>query len=222
MIRIIGGEFKGKRVKRVRSRDVRPMQDKLRGALFNILRDRLPGAKVLDGFAGTGSIGLEAISRGAATVVFVDAFHPSIKVIKENITVCGAEGRSVVMFRDYNRAVIDLAGKGVKFDLVILDPPYLLLKERNPLRILRKRGVVKPDGLIVLRHFDKIVPSADDFPLIRQVTMGDDILSFYSAQPIAAKEEGSGEDGTDGLKKDDVSAKIRPKRKIVRPREDLE
>ncbi len=233
MIRIIGGEFKGKRIKRVPSRGVRPMQDKLRGALFNILRDRTPGAVVLDGFSGTGSIGLEALSRGAATAVFVDEFYPSIKAIKENIATCGAEDRSVVVFRDYNRAVIDLTRKGVKFDLVILDPPYLLLKDRNPLKVLRKREAMKPGGLIVLRHFDKIIPSTDDFPVVRRVVMGDDVLIFFSTDGPA---EGTSEDGSagtggmpvgtaaaegaGGLKKPAASAKIRPKKKMEKSGEE--
>lgn len=190
MIRIISGIYKGKRLKRVPSPLVRPMQDKLRGALFNILRDRVPGAVFLDGFSGTGSIGLEALSRGASAAVLVDTFHPSIKVLRDNIANCGAEDKAVVMEREYNRAVIDLARKGVKFDLIVLDPPYAQLKERNPLKVIRKRGILKPGGLIVLRHFDKIAPPRTDFVLTRQVRVGDDILSFY--------EDGAADAGTGG------------------------
>jgi 16S rRNA (guanine966-N2)-methyltransferase len=179
MIRIIGGSWKGRRLKFVRSPSVRPMQDKVKGALFNILKDRLKGSVCLDGFAGTGSVGLEALSRGAERVVFVDEFYPAVKAIRANVAACGAEEQSVVLHREFNRAVIDLAKKGVTFDLIFLDPPYKLLPERNPLRVVRKRGILKPGGLVVLRHYFKVKPKVGDFPLERRVALGDDVLSFF-------------------------------------------
>jgi 16S rRNA (guanine(966)-N(2))-methyltransferase RsmD len=179
MIRIISGIYKGRRLKLVSSPSVRPMQDKVKGALFNIVQDRLKRSMCLDGFSGTGSVGLEALSRGAATVVFVDEFYPAVKVIKANIEKCGAEDKAVVLHREFNRAVIDLAKKGVKFDLIFLDPPYRLLEERNPLRVIRKRDLLKPGGLIVLRHFYRIKPKLGDFLLERRVALGDDVLLFF-------------------------------------------
>ena len=144
MIRIISGIYKGRRLKLVPSLSVRPMQDKVKGALFSVVADRLKDSACLDGFSGTGSIGLEALSRGAGLCVFVDEFYPAVKVIKQNIAKCGAEEKSVVLHREFNRAAIDLAKKGVRFDLIFLDPPYKLLEERNPLRVIRKRGLLKP------------------------------------------------------------------------------
>jgi 16S rRNA (guanine966-N2)-methyltransferase len=179
MIRIISGLYKGRRLKLVPSPSVRPMQDKVKGALFNIVQDRLEGTRCLDGFAGTGSVGLEALSRGAETVVFVDEFYPAIKVIRSNIATCGAEDKAVVVHREFNRAVIDLANKQVVFDLIFLDPPYKLLEERNPLRVIRKRGILKPGGLIVLRHYYRVKPKLGDFDLERRVALGDDVLSFF-------------------------------------------
>jgi 16S rRNA (guanine(966)-N(2))-methyltransferase RsmD len=186
MIRIISGITKGRRLKQVPSASVRPMQDKVKGALFNILADRLPASVCLDGFSGTGSVGLEALSRGAARCVFVDEFYPSIKVIKQNIAKCGAEERAVVLHREFNRAVIDLAKQGVRFDIIFLDPPYRLLEERNPLKVIRKRGLLKPGGLIVLRHFFKIKPKLGDFKLERRVTLGDDVLALFTTLPPEA------------------------------------
>ena len=183
MIRIISGIYKGRRLKLVPSTSVRPMQDKVKGALFNIVGDRLRGSVCLDGFAGTGSVGLEALSRGADTCVFVDEFYPSIKVIKQNVAKCGAEEKSVVIHKEFNRAVIDLAKQGVRFDVIFLDPPYRLLEERNPLKVIRKRGLLKPGGLIVLRHYFKIKPKLGDFKLDRRVKLGDDILALFSPLP---------------------------------------
>ena len=182
MIRIITGLYKGRRLKLVSSASVRPMQDKVKGALFSVIADRLKDAVCLDGFSGTGSIGLEALSRGAARCVFVDEYYPAVKVIKQNVAKCGAEEKSVVLHREFNRAVIDLARQGVRFDLVFLDPPYRLLEERNPLRVLRKRGVIKPGGLIVLRHYYRTKPKLGDFPLERRIDLGDDVLALFVAR----------------------------------------
>jgi 16S rRNA (guanine(966)-N(2))-methyltransferase RsmD len=190
MIRIISGIYKGRRLKLVSSASVRPMQDKVKGALFNILGDRLRGSVCLDGFAGTGSIGLEALSRGAERCVFVDEFYPSIKVIKANVAKCEAEEKSVVLHREFNRAVIDLAKQGVRFDIIFLDPPYRLLEERNPLKVIRKRGLLKPDGLIVLRHYYRIKPKLGDFKLERRVKLGDDVLALFSPLPLEAGASG--------------------------------
>lgn len=191
MIRIISGRYKGRRLKKVSGLAVRPMQDKVKGALFNILQDKLKGALCLDGFAGTGSIGLEALSRGASRVVFVDESFAAVQVIKSNVAKCGAEEYALVIHREFNRAIIDLGKKKVQFDIIILDPPYKLLETRNPLRVIRKRNVCKPGGLIVLRHYYKIIPSLKDFALQRTVDVGDDILSFF----VPAEQEDEGKHG---------------------------
>jgi 16S rRNA (guanine966-N2)-methyltransferase len=184
MMRIISGSWKGRRLKLVRDPAVRPMQDKLKGALFNIIQDKVQGSVCLDGFAGTGSIGLEALSRGAERVVFVDEFYPAVKVIRANVAKCGADEKAVVFHREFNRAVIDLARKGVRFDLVFLDPPYKLLESRNPLRVVRKRDLLKPGGTVVLRHHFKVKPQTGDFPLGRRVRLGDDVLLFF-VRPVS-------------------------------------
>jgi len=192
MIRIISGIYKGRRLKLVPSVSVRPIQDKVKGALFNIIQDRVAGSGCLDGFAGTGSIGLEALSRGAETVVFVDEFYPAIKVIRANVEKCGAADKAIVLHREFNRAVIDLARRRVRFDLVFLDPPYKLLAQRNPLRVIRRRGILKPGGTIVLRHHFKIQPRTDDFPVERRVRLGDDVLLFFSHPGPAEGKAGPG------------------------------
>src|SRR4030043_2402697 len=94
MISGIGGAFKGRRLKMVRSPLVRPMPAKIKEALFNIgsVQEKVRGAAILDGFAGTGSIGIEALSRGAETAVFIEEFYPAVKTIKLNLAKCEAEG----------------------------------------------------------------------------------------------------------------------------------
>jgi len=179
MIRIISGIYKGKRLRKVPSPLVRPMPDKLKTALFNILRDEVRGAAVLDGFAGTGSIGLEALSRGAESAVFVEFLASAVSTLKRNVAKCGAEDRARVLPGEFNRAVIRLAKEKARFNLVFLDPPYKLLDERNPLKVIKKRDILAPGGLIVLRRHFKTRFDARFFMLCRQVTLGDDTLAFY-------------------------------------------
>jgi 16S rRNA (guanine(966)-N(2))-methyltransferase RsmD len=179
MIRVIGGIYKGKRLRRVPSVQVRPMPDKLKEALFSILQDEVKESIFLDGFSGTGSIGIEALSRRAKFVVFVDQYYPAIKVIKANVAKCGAEDDARVMHKEFNRAVIQLSKESAKFNLIILDPPYKMLEERNPLKVIKKREILAEKGKIVLRHFYKTKFDGKYFNLERRVNLGDDTLLFY-------------------------------------------
>jgi len=179
MIRVIAGKYKGKRLKRVPSRDVRPMPNKLKESLFSIIQKDLPGSAFLDGFAGTGSVGIEALSRGARVVFFVDETYSSIKVIRDNLSNCDAVDGAEVIHKEFNRAVIKLAGEGMDFDIIFLDPPYRLLDERNPLKVIHKRGILRENGMIILRHHHKTKYRSKYFELKRRVTVGDDVLKFY-------------------------------------------
>ena len=185
MIRVIGGEFKGRRLKFLRSPLVRPMQDKLKGTLFNVIGGDIEGRWVLDGFAGTGSVGIEALSRGAERVVFVEEMKSAAKVIAENVARCGADDRALVVEKEFNRAVIDLSKSRVLFDIVFLDPPYRLLETRNPLKVVRKRGILRPGGMLVLRHYFKVRPDLKGFVPRRTLAVGDDVLLFLSPAPPA-------------------------------------
>jgi len=179
MIRVISGIYKGKRLNKVKSSLVRPIPDKLKESLFNIIHQDVKGSVFLDGFAGTGSVGIEALSRGAEKVVFIDEYYPAIKVIKTNLKKCGVEDKFQILHREFNRGIIQLAKEKMKFDMIFLDPPYKLLDERNPLRVIKKREVLKSEGKIILRHYYKTQLKAKYYELKRQVTIGDDTLSFY-------------------------------------------
>lgn len=179
MIRIISGIYKGKRLNKVRSPLVRPIPDKLKESLFNIIQEELKGSVFLDGFAGTGSVGIEALSRGAEKVVFIDEYFPAIRVIKTNLKKCGVEDRVQIIHKEFNRAVIQLAKENMKFDMIFLDPPYKLIEERNPLKVIKKREILESGGKIILRHYYKTKFEAKYYEPQRQVTIGDDTLSFY-------------------------------------------
>jgi 16S rRNA (guanine(966)-N(2))-methyltransferase RsmD len=179
MIRVVAGKYKGMRLKRVSDDRVRTIPQKIKESLFSILHDRIKGAVVLDGFSGTGSIGIEALSRGADVVVFVDEFPAATKVIQDNVIKCQAEDRSRIIRMEFNRAVIQLAKEKAKFDLIFLDPPYRLLENRNPCKVIWKRGILKNGGQIVLRRFYKTDFEPKYYDLKHEVTLGDDTLSFY-------------------------------------------
>ncbi len=180
MIRVIGGKYKGKRLKKVPGDVVRPMPDKLKESLFNIIQDDVRGSVFLDGFAGTGSVGIEALSRGAERIVFIEEYFPAVKVIKMNVAKCEAQDRVQIMRKEFNRAVIQLSKRKVKFDLIFLDPPYKLIEERNPLKIINKREILAEGGKIILRRYYKTKFDAKFFELQRQVKLGDDTLAFYT------------------------------------------
>lgn len=179
MIRICGGSFKGRKLKKVPDRVVRPMPDKLKEALFNVIHPALKDTTCLDGFAGTGSVGLEALSRGAAEVVFIDEYYPAVKVINHNIKRCGVEEKAKVIRKEFNRGVIQLSKEGKKFDFIFLDPPYKLLEKRNPLRVIMKRKILNENGLIILRQHKKISFNQKYFQVEKRLAMGDDIVNFY-------------------------------------------
>jgi len=179
MIRVISGKYKGKRLRHVRDEKVRPMPHKLKEVLFNIVHFDIPDISVLDGFAGTGSLGIEALSRGAKEVTFVDDFYPAVKAIKTNIMRCDAEDSTRVIHKEFNRAVIMLSKEKKIFDLIFLDPPYLMVGERDPLKVLYKRGLLSQGGIIVLRHHFKTRFESKYFELKREMRVADDVLKFY-------------------------------------------
>lgn len=155
-MRIVAGEFRGRRILSPRGRKIRPTTDRVREAIFSIIADRLPGARVLDLFAGTGALGLEALSRGAAQAVFVDENREAVRLMRQNIALCGAQERARVIQGSVHRAMrvlaAELSGRDV-FDLVFMDPPYG--KGQVEGALLRVADIVKPTALVIVEHSSK-------------------------------------------------------------------
>jgi 16S rRNA (guanine966-N2)-methyltransferase len=176
-VRIIAGEFKGRRLKAPSWTNLRPTSDKLRETLFNILARRVPGARVLDGFAGTGAIGLESLSRGAAHVVFIEMDRRAAALIDENATLCGARDRCAII-RDTAERALAKPLPGDPFDLIVLDPPY----DFEPLAatVSAAAAHLATGGLLVLEHAKRrAVPEAASVRATRTVLSGDSALTFF-------------------------------------------
>jgi len=147
-MRVIAGEYKGRKLQPPADNSVRPTTDKVKEALFSILTDRIWGSKVLDLFAGTGNLGIEALSRGAELCVFCDSSRESIKLIKQNIAHCKAEG-AIVKAGDFRKVLSNL---NQKFDIIILDPPYEKGMLDPCFELIREYDLLAEDGVIVAEH----------------------------------------------------------------------
>ncbi len=179
-MRVIAGALKGRRLQAPRWEGLRPTSDKLRETLFNVVAPRIDGARVLDAYAGTGAIGIEAISRGARHVTFVDADPRSIKLIEENLQRCGVSDRYVIIRARLGREPRALARPAESIDLAVLDPPY------DESDLMEAIAAVAPlmtrDGMLVLEHARRrdSPGSAAGLSRVRVLNSGDSALSFYS------------------------------------------
>ena len=176
-MRIIAGEFKGRRLKPPTWPGLRPTSDKLRETLFNILAPRMPAARVLDVFAGTGAVGLESLSRGADAAVFIEHDRRAAALIAANVAACGVENRCVII-RDRAEHALQHSIVQAPFDVVVLDPPY----DFEPLAAVLEAAArhLAPDGLLILEHaFRRVPPPAAGARAIRTVRSGDSALTVF-------------------------------------------
>lgn len=160
---------------------MRPTSGRVKEALFNILGDLVVGCCFLDLFAGTGNIGIEALSRGAEVAVFVDNDIKNISVIKKNLAITGFESCARVIHLDVEDALKLLGKEGCKFDLIFIDPPYLKGFETNTLAGIASHGLLKPEGKVIVESSKKdyLPRGVEDIKIIRQEKYGDTLLSFY-------------------------------------------
>ena len=150
MLRIISGTARGRRFEAPEGRDTRPTLDRVRENLFNMLQGQVAGARVLDPFAGSGALSLEALSRGAACAVLGDRDRAALQAEKKNIAALGFADRARVMPGEWERTLRILTEEGARFDLIFLDPPYAMTDLRELTE--RLKPLMAEDARIILEH----------------------------------------------------------------------
>ncbi len=181
-MRIIGGDLKGRKLRPIRGMTIRPTSDRLRESLFNILGDRVQNAVVLDLFAGTGALGIEALSRGARLAVFIDRYKGALSAVAENLRQCGIQDRARVVRWDMVRGLSCIRDHQPPFTLVFMDPPY----ERNlvapALNHLAESRALASKSLIIVEHsaHEPAPEPPGEWRFADQRRYGKTLVSFYS------------------------------------------
>jgi 16S rRNA (guanine(966)-N(2))-methyltransferase RsmD len=161
---------------------VRPTADRVREALFSALGTSVEGARVLDLFAGSGALGLEALSRGAAFAVFVDRAPPAVAALGRNVAALGAGAGCRILRREALAALAELGAAGERFDLMFLDPPYATDLVERALGGIAARGLLAPGGAVVVEHQrDRVPPAAADLRYRWTRRYGDSALTLFDA-----------------------------------------
>ena len=149
-MRVIAGSARGRRLKTLEGMDVRPTTDKVKEAIFSAIQFDLPDAAVLDLFAGSGQMGIEALSRGASKAVFIEKNPKAVECIRQNLKTTHLEEKALVMSCDVISAITRLEGKEYLFDTVFMDPPYYCLWEKQVLTALKDSDLINEDTLIIV------------------------------------------------------------------------
>lgn len=183
-MRVIGGSLKGRRLFSPHWKGLRPTSDRLRETLFDVVGDRIEGLRVLDGCAGTGALGIEALSRGAAHAVFIERDARAVALIKRNLDHCGLKPRSTVRRATLPHALRRRVPR--PFGLVLLDPPY---GASDIGAILTAAGTaLAADGLLVIeRARGCALPDVDGLNSQREVRAGNGVIEFFSAVVVIRK-----------------------------------
>lgn len=181
-MRIIGGELRGKKLAPLRGTVIRPTADRIREALFSIIAAKVPGANMLDLFAGTGAFGLEALSRGAASAVFIDNAVGSFKTLEKNIAACRMQDRARVFRWDIIRNLNCLGSTSPAFDIVFLDPPYNRNAVLPTLQNLAQSDALAPGAAVIIEHSpsEVIADLPGGLSLMDQRRYGKTLVSFLS------------------------------------------
>ncbi|MGA2420211.1 MAG: 16S rRNA (guanine(966)-N(2))-methyltransferase RsmD [Candidatus Acidiferrum sp.] len=198
-MRVIAGTYRSRQLKSLDTPNLRPTSDRLRETLFNVLSPRIRGAHFLDLFAGTGAIGIEALSRGAQDVLFVENHPPAAKLIRENLTSLKILNGATVLSMDAHRALEKLQkhqlqqSSSFAYDFIFLDPPYAAADEYlRIMNFLSAAPFVSASTVVIAEHTRKF-ELPEEFPPVERVRVlkqGDAVLSFYRQRPPSAEVPG--------------------------------
>ncbi len=175
-MRVIAGRWGGRRLQAPPGDATRPTSDRVREALFSVLADRVPGARVLDLFAGSGALGIEALSRGAAVVTFVDSAPAALRAVRANLEALGAEAQ--VRRSDARRFLRSASAAARYYDLVFLDPPYRLAGRLGDELTAALPAVLAP-GAAVVAESDRRAPLELGLPLFDERRYGDTLIRIH-------------------------------------------
>ena len=187
-MRIITGEYRGRRLESPAGYDVRPTSDKVKEAVFNIIMNEVWDATCVDLFAGTGNLGLEALSRGAKKCYFGDNSRESINLIRNNVKMCRAEDKSVIIAGDYSKI---LGRINEKVDIFFLDPPYKDGLYENCLEIIDSLDLLSEEGIIVAEHGvrDYVPETVGSLEIIKERKYGKIMVTIYAKKSEVHTEE---------------------------------
>ena len=169
-MRVIAGSARSLPLKTVPDERVRPTTDRIKETLFNMIAAKIPGARMLDLFSGSGAIGIEALSRGAVEAVFVERDRGALTCIKENLRFTKLEGRARVLYMDVFRAIPLLEAEKAPFSIIFMDPPYDMGLEKQVLKALEGSSLVNEDTLIIYEaslKTDTVLPEDSGFEVLR-------------------------------------------------------
>ena len=189
-MRIIAGTFRSRQLKSPKGLTLRPTSDRLRETLFNVLQDRIADSRFVDLFAGTGAIGIEAISRGAKEVIFIENHRPTAELIRENLDLLeirsGARVLPIDAIRGLQKLAAEQSADSLAFDIIFLDPPYAAAYEYEQiLAFLGESPLLNPGGLVIAEHrrsFD-LPETQGRLHAARILQQGDASLTFYTSGP---------------------------------------
>jgi 16S rRNA (guanine(966)-N(2))-methyltransferase RsmD len=184
---VIAGKYKGRPLHSPKGLTVRPMPDRLKESVFNVLQWRISGATVLDVCAGTGAVGIEALSRGADRVVFVDAWPTAVEALRQNLQRCRAEPSSYhIIVRDALAALRRLAAEGATFDIIFFDPPYASDLYESVMALVGDGALLRAESVVIVMHHSK-KGLAERYGVLergRALQQGENVLSFYRFNPV--------------------------------------
>ncbi|MCS7223537.1 MAG: 16S rRNA (guanine(966)-N(2))-methyltransferase RsmD [Armatimonadetes bacterium] len=181
-MRVIGGEYKGRTLIVGTGKGLRPTSDRIRKSLFDILGGEVEGAQFLDIFAGTGAVGIEALSRGAVRATFIEISRRTSEALRRNLTRLGIAHQAEVLVGDARKWLKRLFERGAFFDIVFLDPPYGTDLGKRTLEVLAAHGsVVRPGGWVIVQHLSKeaLTDQWGPLTLAKRRRIGEHCLSFY-------------------------------------------
>ena len=184
-MKILGGEFKARNI--TVPQGVRPVSLRVKKSCFDILKGELEQKRVLDLFAGSGSLGIEAISRGARQAVFTDSSPKSIAVIRKNLSSFAINDKSKTYVKKALAAIKGFAAKNEQFDIIFLDPPYYKGMLRKALQALEEYDIVAPSGYLVCFCYrkDEILEQSDKFTVVVEKKYGQTIILIYKKEALS-------------------------------------